>query len=366
MSGRVRAGVIGCGYWGPNLIRNFVYHEDATVSAVCDTVPERAERMARTYGVPLASTNPEEVIGSPDVDVVVVATPARTHAPLARAAIEAGKHVVIMKPMTTSSEDAEELVELAEQRGVVLAVDHTFVYTGAVRMMRELVASGDLGEIFYVDSVRINLGVFQSDVNVIWDLAPHDVSIIDYVLGGILPTHVSAVGAAHAGSRRENIAYLTMRYGPSIIGHVHVNWLAPAKIRRTIVGGSKKMIVYDDMQPSEKLLIYDKGVTITSEDDPEKVYSELVQYRSGDVLAPRLDDREALAVEVDELVRCILHGGTPTSDGRAGLRAVRVLEAASRSARDGSLPIALDADARRVVQPLRIVSDAEARQASGT
>jgi predicted dehydrogenase len=366
MSGRVRAGVIGCGYWGPNLIRNFVYHEDATVSAVCDTVPERAERMARTYGVPLASTNPEEVIGSPDVDVVVVATPARTHAPLARAAIEAGKHVVIMKPMTTSSEDAEELVELAEQRGVVLAVDHTFVYTGAVRMMRELVASGDLGEIFYVDSVRINLGVFQSDVNVIWDLAPHDVSIIDYVLGGILPTHVSAVGAAHAGSRRENIAYLTMRYGPSLIGHVHVNWLAPAKIRRTIVGGSKKMIVYDDMQPSEKLLIYDKGVTITSEDDPEKVYSELVQYRSGDVLAPRLDDREALAVEVDELVRCILHGGTPTSDGRAGLRAVRVLEAASRSARDGSLPIALDADARRVVQPLRIVSDAEARQASGT
>lgn len=366
MTGKVRAGVIGCGYWGPNLIRNFVYHEDATVTAVCDAVDERAERMARMYGVPLATTDPEAVIKSPDVDVVVVATPARTHAALARAAIEAGKHVVVMKPMTTSVEEAEELVDLAERQGVVLAVDHTFVYTGAVRMMRELVVSGALGEIFYVDSVRINLGVFQSDVNVIWDLAAHDISIIDYVLGGMLPTQVSAVGAAHAGGRRENIAYLTMRYGPSIIGHVHVNWLAPAKIRRTIVGGSKQMIVYDDMQPSEKLLIYDKGVTITADDDPEKVYSELVQYRSGDVLAPRLDDREALAVEVDELISCILHGGTPTSDGHAGLRAVRVLEAASRSARDSSHPVDISSDAPSVMAPLRIVSSAEGRRAAGT
>lgn len=366
MSGQVRVGVIGCGYWGPNLIRNFVYHEDATVTMVCDSVEDRALRMARMYGVPLATTDPETVVTSPDVDLVVVATPARTHAPLAKAAIEAGKHVLVMKPMTTSVEDAEELVDLAEQHGVVLAVDHTFVYTGAVRMMRDLVASGALGEIFYVDSVRINLGVFQSDVNVIWDLAAHDISIIDYVLGGSLPTQVSAVGAAHAGGRRENIAYLTMRYGPTIIGHVHVNWLAPAKIRRTIVGGSKQMIVYDDMQPSEKLLIYDKGVTITPGDDPEKVYSELVQYRSGDVLAPRLDDREALAVEADELVACILRGGTPSSDGHAGLRAVRVLEAAARSARDGSHPVSLDPDARSVMAPLRIVSDAEARRASAT
>jgi len=295
---------------------------------------------------------------------VIVATPARTHAALAKAAIEAGKHVLIMKPMTTSVEDAEELVDLAEQHGVIVAVDHTFVYTGAVRMMRQLVESGALGEIFYVDSVRINLGVFQSDVNVIWDLGPHDVSIIDYVLGGILPTQVSAVGAAHAGSRRENIAYLTMRYGPNVVGHVHVNWLAPAKIRRTIVGGSKQMIVYDDMQPSEKLLIYDKGVTIAPDDDPEKVYGELVSYRSGDVLAPRLDDREALSVEVDEIIRCILDGGTPTADGAAGLRTVRVLEAAARSARDGSHPVELDADHRTPMTPLRIVSESETRTAS--
>jgi predicted dehydrogenase len=366
MSRTVRAGVIGCGYWGPNLVRNFVYHEEATVAAVCDSVMERAQRVGRMYGVPTVTTDPSEVILSPDVDVVVVATPALTHAPLAKAAIEAGKHVVIMKPMTTSVEDAEELVELAAQRGVILAVDHTFVYTGAVRMMRELVESGTLGEIFYVDSVRINLGVFQSDVNVIWDLAPHDLSIIDYVLGGSLPTSVSAIGAAHAGSRRENIAYLTMRYGPNLVGHVHVNWLAPAKIRRTIVGGSKQMIVYDDMQPSEKLLIYDKGVTIAPGDDPEKVYGELVSYRSGDVLAPRLDDREALSVEVDEVIRCILNGGTPTSDGAAGLRTVRVLEAAARSARDGSHFVDLDSADRGVMTPLHIVSEAETRTASAT
>lgn len=364
MSRIVRAGVIGCGYWGPNLIRNFAHHDASRVEIVADAVLERAQRVARMHAVPGATTNAMDVISSPDVDVVVVATPARTHFSLAKAAIEAGKHVVIMKPMTTSVEDAEELVALGEKQGVVVAVDHTFVYTGAVRMMRELVESGALGEIYYVDSVRINLGVFQSDVNVIWDLAPHDVSIIDYLLGGILPTQVSAFGAAHAGSRRENIAYLTMRYGPNVVGHVHVNWLAPAKIRRTIVGGSKQMLVWDDMQPSEKLLIYDKGVTIAPDDDPEKVYEELVSYRSGDVLAPRLDDREALSIEVDEIIRCILEGGTPTSDGAAGLRAVRVLEAAARSAREGSHPVELDSEPRTTLTPLRIVPEPEAQTAS--
>jgi predicted dehydrogenase len=352
----IRVGIIGCGYWGPNLLRNFAHHDQSTVSGLSDIQVERAERLARDYRVGFVTADPMELIGSPDVDLVVIATPARTHASLAKAAINAGKHVLLMKPMATTVEDAEEIVDLATERGVVLAVDHTFVYTGAVRKMREMVETGALGEIFYVDSVRINLGVFQSDVNVIWDLGPHDISIIDYVLGGQLPTEVSAVGAAHAGSRLENIAYLTMKYGSSIIGHVHVNWLAPAKIRRTIIGGSKKMIVYDDMQPSEKLLIYDKGVTIAPGDDPEKIYSELVSYRSGDVLAPRLDDREALAVEVDELLDCILNGGTPAADGASGLRTVRVLEAASRSARDGSHPIGLSAPPAGILTPLRIVA----------
>jgi predicted dehydrogenase len=361
--GPVRVGVIGAGYWGPNLIRNFVFHEEAVVTAVCDSLPERTARIARLYGVASRTTDPAELIASPDVDLVVIATPARTHARLAQAAIEAGKHVLVTKPMTTSTEDAERLVDLADARGVILAVDHTFVYSGAVRKMRELVASGALGDIFYVDSVRINLGVFQSDINVIWDLAAHDVSIIDYVLGGNEPHQVTAVGAAHADSRRESIAYVTMRYGHNILGHVHVNWLAPAKIRRTIVGGSKQMIVYDDMQPSEKLMVYDKGVTIANGDDAEAVYSQLVSYRAGDVWAPKLDDREALAVEVDELVDCILRGGTPVADGAAGLRTVRVLEAAAQSARHGWPSTDLRPTGSNLV-PLHIVTDENLRAGS--
>jgi predicted dehydrogenase len=350
---RLGVGVIGCGYWGPNLVRNFARHDRSVMRVVCDIELARAEKVAGWYGVRAVTTDPTALIASREVDLVVIATPSRTHYPLAKEAIAAGKHVLLMKPMTTSAEQAEELVDLAIRQGVLLAVDHTFVYTGAVRKMRDLVASGALGEVFYVDSVRINLGVFQSDVNVIWDLGPHDVSIIDYLLGGIMPTEVSAVSAAHAGSRGENIAYLTMRYGPSLIAHVHVNWLAPAKIRRTIVGGSRQMLVYDDMQPSEKVLVYDRGVTIDPGDDPEKIYGELVSYRSGDVLAPRLDDREALAVEVDELVGHILDGGQPLADGESGVRTVRILEAAERSARDGSRPVVLGQESP--VDPSRLV-----------
>ncbi|HEX6656336.1 MAG TPA: Gfo/Idh/MocA family oxidoreductase [Candidatus Limnocylindria bacterium] len=353
MSRRIGVGVIGCGYWGPNLVRNFAHQDQSWVAALSDMRLERAERLAGWYGVPRVTAEPSELIEDPAVDLVVVATPARTHHGLAKQALQAGKHVLVMKPMATSVSDAEELIDLADRHGVLLAVDHTFVYTAAIRKMRELIEEGALGEIFYIDSVRINLGVFQSDVNVIWDLGAHDVSIVDYLLGGLSPTEVSSVAASHAGSRRENIAYLTMRYGPDLLAHVHVNWLAPAKIRRTIVGGSRQMLVYDDMQPSEKLLIYDRGVTISAEDDPEKVYGELVSYRSGDVLAPRLDDREALAVEADELIGHILSGGTPSADAQSGLRTVRILEAAERSARDGSQPVSLlhigEEDRRRLV-----------------
>jgi predicted dehydrogenase len=329
----VRVGVIGCGYWGPNLIRNFQRHEQSTVTIVCDTVIERAAQEAGYYGVRNVTHDPGEVVNSDDVDLVVVATPSATHYPLAKAAILAGKHVLVMKPMTTRVDHAEELVDLAARQGVLLAVDHTFVYSGAVQHMRELADEGTLGELFYIDSVRINLGIFQSDVNVIWDLAAHDISIIDYVLAGRLPTHVSAVGASHAGSWAHNIAYLTMRYDPNVLAHVHVNWLAPAKIRRTIIGGSRQMVVYDDMQPSEKLLIYDRGVSIAPWTEREEVYSQLVSYRSGDMRAPRLHDREALAVEADHIVDCILNGKTPMADGQSGLRTVRILEAADLSAR---------------------------------
>jgi predicted dehydrogenase len=246
-----------------------------------------------------------------------------------------------MKPLTTTVEHAEELVDLAERAGVLLAVDHTFVYTGAVQKMRDLIESGDLGEIYYLDSVRINLGLFQADVNVIWDLAPHDISIIDYLMSGALPTEVSAVGACHAGSPTENIAYVTLRYGRDLLAHVHVNWLAPAKVRRTMVGGSRRMVVYDDMEPSEKIRIYDKGVTITPSSSQDEVYGQLVSYRSGDMHAPRLDGREALAVEAEHLLHCIRSGGTPRADGHAGLRIVRILSAAEQSIRKESGPVVL-------------------------
>ena len=339
-------GVIGCGYWGPNLIRNFTHADGSRVVAAADTQIDRARRLASWYGISTATADAAELIADPLVDLVVVATPARSHYTLAKRALLAGKHVLVMKPMTTSVEHAEELVDLASRQGVVLAVDHTFAYTGAVRKMRELVESGELGEIYYVDSVRINLGVFQSDVSVIWDLGAHDVSIIDYLMGGHLPVEVMAVGAAHAGGRMENIAYGTMRYGPQVLAHFHVNWLAPAKIRRTIVGGSRQMLVYDDMQPSEKLLVYDKGVTIPPWGDPDEVYTEMVSYRSGDMRAPRIDEREALAVEVEELLDGIVNGRSLVGDAEAGLRTVRILQAAEESMRDGARVIPIGGEAQ--------------------
>ena len=240
-----------------------------------------------------------------------------------------------MKPITTRADHAEELVHLADRMGVMLAVDHTFVYTGAVRKMRELVETGSLGDVYYIDSVRINLGLFQTDVNVVWDLAPHDVSIIDHVLGGIDAQSVATVGGCHAGSRHENIAYVTVRYSPDVLAHIHVNWLAPAKVRRTIIGGSKSMVIYDDMEPSEKLKIYDKGVNIEPSASAD-IYSQLVSYRSGDMRAPKVDGREALSYEAEHLLQCIRTGSRPIADGAAGLRVVRILEAAQYSLDAGS------------------------------
>jgi predicted dehydrogenase len=341
----IGVGVIGCGYWGPNLVRNFARQEGCRVRAVCDLTAERAQRVAREFHILDVTADPASVIQNPEVQLVVVATPTATHYHLARRAITAGKHVLVMKPLTAVLEQAEELVDLAERQGVVLAVDHTFVYTGAVQRIRELVARGELGEIYYLDSVRINLGLFQSDVNVMWDLAPHDVSIIDYVLGGPEPTEVSAVGACHAGSRMENIAYLTIRYGPQLLAHVHVNWLAPAKVRRTIVGGSRRMVVYDDMEPSEKIRVYDTGVLITPRTTADEVYSQLVSYRTGDMHAPRVDTREALAVEAEHVLQCIRTGTRPRSDGHAGVRVVRILQAAQDSIRNGSRAVTFGPDA---------------------
>ncbi len=325
----LQVGVIGCGYWGPNLIRNFARNPESEVRAVCDRLQGRATRVANEYRIPDATAHPAEVFQNDEIDLVVIATPCDTHFELAKGALEAGKHVLVMKPLTTRTEHAEELCELADEKGVLLAVDHTFLFTAAVRKMKELVDQGAIGELYYFDSVRINLGLIQTDVNVLWDLAPHDISIMDYLIQRD-PLQVSAIGSSHGGSPTENIAYLTVRYGDSLLAHVHVNWLAPAKIRRTIVGGSKRMLVYDDMDASEKVKVYDKGFSM-ARPAPENNYQALISYRSGDMHAPRLDGREALAVEVENVVNA-LRGREPlVSDGRAGWRVVRILEAAQHS-----------------------------------
>ncbi len=344
---RIRVGVIGCGYWGPNLVRNFARHPESHVQAVCDARRERAAHVGAEFRIPNVSVTASDLIQSQDIDLVVIATPSHTHFELAKAALEAGKHILVMKPFTTSVDQAEELCALADRQGVLAAVDHTFVFSGAVQRMRQLVSAGEIGDLYYFDSVRINLGLIQADVNVLWDLAPHDISIMDYVIRQD-PVSVSATGACHGGSPSENIAYLTVRYAGSLIGHVHVNWLAPAKVRRTIVGGSKRMMIYDDMEPSEKLKIYDRGFSISSDRSAEGDYQLMISYRTGDMWAPQLSTKEALAVEADNVIMAIQGREALVSDGRAGLRVVSILEAAQRSIKDGGSLVALEIQSKHI------------------
>jgi predicted dehydrogenase len=324
--------VVGYGYWGPNLVRNFGEVPDVRLVWVCDLLPERLAGILSRYPAVQTTTRYDEVLADPRVDAVAIATPVSSHFELARRALQAGKHLVIEKPMTATTEQALWLIEEAEQRNLILAVDHTFVYTGAVRKMRELVQADEVGELYYYDSVRVNLGLFQHDVNVIWDLAVHDLSIMDYVLPG-KPVAVSATGVAHVAEEPENLAYLNVFFQHNLIAHIHVNWLAPVKIRRTLLGGSRKMIVYDDLEPSEKIKVYDKGITLTGNLDSsgEARYRMLVGYRIGDMWAPQLEMREALGVELRQFVKCIEHQTVPLTDGHAGLRVVRILEAATQS-----------------------------------
>lgn len=329
----LRVGVIGYGYWGPNLVRNLAETDGARVVAVSD---RRADRLAmaerRAPGITLYD-DARALVADPGVDAVVVATPVTSHFELCRLALEQGKHVLVEKPLASTSEQAKALVDLALRAGVTLMVDHTFVYTGAVRKVKEILDAGDLGRVYYFDSVRANLGLLQADVNVLWDLAPHDLSILDFWLEK-RPAAVSAFGSSHVNGL-EDIAYLTLLYQDNTIAHVHVNWLAPAKIRRTIVGGSRKMVVYDDMEASEKVKVYDKGVAMSGTPD---LYQTLVQYRVGDMHAPHLDQAEALRVECAHFVDCALHGRRPVTDGESGLRVVEILETAGRSLRMGGVP----------------------------
>lgn len=323
--------VVGYGYWGPNLVRNFSDVPGARLVSVCDLDGRRLETVKNRYPGVEVTAEFEEVLRDPRVDAVAIATPASTHFRLAMRALMAGKHVLVEKPIASSTEEAVRLVDEASRRQLVLAVDHTFVHTGAVRKMREIVTSG-IGDVYYYDSVRVNLGLFQHDVSVVWDLAVHDLSIMDFVLPH-RPVAVSATGMSHVPGEPENIAYLNLFFANNLIAHIHVNWLAPVKVRRTLVGGSSKMIVYDDIEPSEKIKVYDKGIILNGNPttNGEKVYQALVGYRTGDMWAPQLDMTEALGTELRDFIACVESGGTPIADGHAGLRVMRILEAATFS-----------------------------------
>jgi len=336
----VRVGVVGYGYWGPNLVRNFSDVADCEVATVCDLNPDRRTLVARRHPSVSTTADPEDLIRDTRIDAVVIATPVSSHFELAMRVLAAGKHVWVEKPLALNAAQASRLVEQADRVGRTLLVDHTFAYTPAVRKIRDLVAGDALGDIYYYDSVRVNLGLFQHDVDVIWDLAVHDLSIIDYVLPD-RPCAVSATGMAHVPGQPENIAYITLFFESSLIAHVHVNWLAPLKVRRTLIGGSRKMIVYDDLEASEKVKVYDKGLTMRQ--GPDDVYQMLAGYRSGDMWSPQLEIGEALHSEARHFVDCIERGATPLTDGRSGLRVVQILEAASRSMRERGRIVELEA-----------------------
>ena len=315
----IRVGVIGYGYWGPNVVRNFFGVDHTSVEMLCDMNPSALARAKKNYPSLEVTTNPEEILKSPDIDAVAIVTPVWTHYELAKAALENGKHVFVEKPFTSSSEQAEELIDLAARKNLKIMVDHTFLFTGAVRKIRELTESGALGDLYYYDSLRVNLGLFQHDVNVIWDLAPHDLSIMDHLIKGD-PEAIVATGESHLNGV-EDVAFMTIYFPNNVIAHINVNWLSPVKIRTTLIGGEKKMLVWNDLEADEKIKVYDKGVDITSGD---KVREMLVNYRSGDMWAPQLEQLEALRVELDYFVDCFSKK-TPFNDGQAGLRVVRML-----------------------------------------
>jgi predicted dehydrogenase len=323
----MKVAVIGAGYWGPNLIRNFLSQDEVENVIACDRDENRLAKMQKTFHGIEISTDYEEVIKRGDVEIVAIATPVSLHYEIAKKSLLAGKHCWIEKPMTVNSAEAEELIALADEHNLKIFVDHTFIYTGAVRKMKEIITSGRLGELYYFDSVRVNLGLFQHDVNVIWDLAPHDLSIMDYLLES-KPLAVSATGSCHVGNGLEDIAYLTVQFENNLIAHFHVNWLAPVKIRKTLIGGTKSMIVYDDTEASEKLKIYDKGIEVTTR---EGVYDTLVQYRTGDMLSPKIEQTEALSLAAGHFIDCIKNDKKPLTDGTSGLNVVRILEASEVS-----------------------------------
>lgn len=326
----IRIGVIGYGYWGPNLVRNFAELPGATVASVADLDPKKLELVQRRYPAVKTTGHFQDLIEDPAIDAIAIATPVSTHYELGMAILKAGKHLWVEKPMTETALQALKLTEEAERRKRVLFVDHTFIYTGAIRKMADIIKAGELGRIYYYDSIRVNLGLFQRDVNVISDLAVHDFSILNYLLGEH-PVAVSASGTNHFPGTPENLAYVTLFYDSGTIAHANVSWMAPVKVRQILIGGSKKMITYDDLEPSEKVKIYDKGIDFT--DDPKLIHEMRVGYRTGDMWAPKLATTEALKLGGEHFVDCIEHSKIPETGGELGLRVVEVIEAATNSMR---------------------------------
>lgn len=325
----VNIAVTGYGYWGPNLARNFAQTPGACLAAICDLSEANLAKAKSLYPNTALTTDFDALIADPGIDAVVIATPVSTHAPLAVKALEAGKHVLVEKPLAESSAEAKRVVDAAKAAGKVLLVDHTFVYMGAVQKVRDLIQSGELGDLYFFDSVRVNLGLFQHDVSVIWDLAVHDLSIAGYWLPGA-PKAVSCTAAAHVDGLPHDVAYLTLIYDNNLIAHIHVNWLSPIKLRTMLVGGSNKMVVFDDLDPVEKIKVYDRGI-VKKEDLVGTNQVPLAYRRTGDIWMPQFDMTEALKVEAQHFVRCITEGEKPRTDGEAALRIVRILEAAEQS-----------------------------------
>ena len=326
-SSPLKIGVIGYGYWGPNVVRNFYNTPNAVVASVCDLNVKSLQRVRRTYPSMVVTTNPADILTSPEIDAVAIVTPISQHFPLAKMALENGKHVFVEKPFTASVSEAEELIELAERKNLRIMVDHTFLFNGAVRKIRELIDSGALGNLYYYDSTRVNLGIFQHDANVVWDLAPHDLSIIDYLIADG-PEAIVATGEKHVNGV-EDMAFITMYFPNKVIAHLNVNWLSPVKVRTTLIGGEKKMLVWNDLEADEKIKVYDKGIERPNGNG--NGHDLRVSYRAGDLWVPRLEQVEALTLEAQYFVDCVFSGETPFNDGNAGLRVVQMLEAIDQS-----------------------------------
>ena len=324
----MKFGVIGYGYWGPNVVRNLNQLEEARILAVCDKSPQARRRVQKAYPQVQVTSDSQELLLSTDIDAIAVVTPVWTHYELAKAALENGKHIFVEKPFTSNTAQAEELINLAAKKNLKIMVDHTFLFTGAVKKISQLLEEGTLGKLYYYDSTRVNLGLFQHDVNVIWDLAPHDLSIMDHLIHEN-PEAIVATGQTHLNGF-EDVAFITLYFPDKIIAHLNVNWLSPVKVRTTLIGGEKKMLVWNDLEADEKIKVYDKGVHVTNR---EGLYNLLVNYRSGDMWAPQIEQVEALHRELAYFVDCVARDKTPTNDGEAGLRVVKMLEAASESLR---------------------------------